>query len=129
MEISKMLTICTSHLTDATLKSLDKEAEGNNYPCIGVYKKEDYGYFIYIDKNAYRTVAGYNEMPADLRTVISFTIEAGCDILCLDSDGEELICLPHYEYESVTVGQDKVSNEQCFIGGTLIHTETLPYRV
>lgn len=129
MEISKMLTLSTSHVTDATLKSLDTEAEGNNYPCLGVYKKEDFGYFIYIDKDQYIQSSGGGDMPSDLRTVISFTIEAGCDILCLDSDGPELVCIPHYEYAHDRRNGIDGSQQLCFCGGELIGKTFVNYRV
>lgn len=132
-EISKMLTICTSHLTDRTLRSLDTEVSGNNYTFIAVYKKEDFGYFLYIDKDAYIEKCYDSTIPSDLRTVISLAIEAGCDILCLDSDGDELTCIPHYEYLNIHGNGHDISNdvskELCYCGGDLIGETLLDYRV
>lgn len=131
MEISKMLTLSTSHVTDKTLKLLDTEASGNNFPCLGVYKKEEYGYFIYIDKDAFHKENGNpnSDMPGDLVTVIAFTLEAGCNILCLDCDGDELVCLPHYEYKSYSANDSNVSDELCYCGGVLICQKVTDYRV
>lgn len=131
MEINKMLTLCTSHVTDQTLRLLDKDATGNNFPCLGIYKKEDYGYFIYIDKKAFceQKACSPDSLPADLVAVIAFTIEAGCDILCLDGDGEELVCLPHYEYHRHSDIANSVSDELCYCGGKLLSETILSYYV
>ena len=129
MEISKMLTLCTNHVTDKTLRLLDDDANANDFPCLSIYKKEDYGYFIYINKNEFRNQCAHGNMPGDLIAVISFTIESGCDILCLDSDGEELVCLPHYEYFDTRVNGHDVSRELCYCGGNLIGEKFTDYRV
>lgn len=132
MEISKMLTLCTSHVTDQTLQLLDKDSTDNNFPWLSIYKKEDYGYFIYIvDKKTFckQKASSPNSLPADLVTVIAFTIEAGCDILCLDSDGEELVCLPHYEYQRHSNIANSVSDELCYCGGKLLSKTMLSYYV
>lgn len=127
MEISKMLTLSTSHVTDKTLKLLNTEANGNNFPCLAVYKKEDYGYFIYIDKDAY--IRDHSNMPGDLNTVVSFAIETGCNILCLDCDGEELVCLPHYEYWDNHDTKPVTSSELCYCGGQLLNEKPLNYHI
>lgn len=129
MEISKMLTICTNHVTDQTLRRLDEAATENNFPCLSIYKKEDYGYFIYINKNEFRKECAHGDMPGDLIAVLSFAIESGCDILCLDSDGEELVYLPHYEYIDARVCGLDVSREFCYCGGHLIGEKFTDYRV
>ena len=97
MEISKMLTISTAHVKEHTLMLLACEPTSNRFPFIGVYPKSGYGYFVYIDKDAFAQVREHDDVPHDLAAVIDFTIEAGCDILCLDCDGGELKELATYE--------------------------------
>lgn len=48
MNITKMLTISTAHITRETEKKLRVESYSNNM-CLSVYDKEGYGYWIYID--------------------------------------------------------------------------------
>ena len=128
MEISKMLTLSTSHVTEATLTKLESEATDNNYPCLSVYKKEDFGYIIYIDKHAYNRDHAGDYLPGDLRTVVAFTIETGCNILCLDCDGEELVCIPHYEYTSDTQDGMIGSIQTCICGGEILGAMFIPRR-
>ena len=128
MEISKMLTLSTSHVTEATLTKLEAEATDNNYPCLSVYKKEDFGYIIYIDKHAYNRDHAGDYLPGDLRTVVAFTIETECNILCLDCDGEELVCIPHYEYTSNTQDDKVGSIQTCICGGEILGAMFIPRR-
>ena len=51
MDITKVLTISTAHITEETDRKLQDESEVNNM-CISVYDKSDYGYWIYIDPYA-----------------------------------------------------------------------------
>lgn len=100
MEISKMLTISTCHVTPDTLELMGEDANGaNNFPFLGIYEKMDFGYFIYIQKEVFEEAAGNGMVGDDLKAVVALAIENGCGLLCLDCDGEELDCLTDYSHE------------------------------
>lgn len=88
MEISKMLTISTAHITERTGKLLDEEILG-----LCVYKKLDYGWFIHLLDDLDKI-----EIPEDLRKCLSLAQSLGCEWLCLDCDGEVLDFLDVYEW-------------------------------
>lgn len=97
MEISRMLTVSTAHITSETADFIDNACKDCiNSPLI-VYKKtakintengdsytDDYGWFIYC--NIYKT----SNIPNDLLKLMRFTNDSGCEWLCLDRDGEVL---------------------------------------
>ena len=88
LEIYKMLTISTAHITGPTaelLEELDAPA---------VYNKSEHGWFIYLN-NLNDNVS----IPEDLTQVIQFAKEKGIAILCLDCDADTVDDLPTYEYE------------------------------
>lgn len=88
MEVCKMLTISTAHISAETAELLDyDEIEG-----VVAYNKGGYGWFIYTDARE------ANAIPADLRRVLDAAYEAGCEVLCLDNDGERLSTLPVYQW-------------------------------
>lgn len=92
MEISKMLTISTAHITMETARELNIESNTNNMQ-LSVYKKSDYGWFIYVNDDLdNRTI------PDDLLKCLEFAKDLGCEWLCLDCDGEVLEYLYTYEW-------------------------------
>lgn len=93
MDIEKILTISTAHITEETNIIL-QNAEFNNL-CLSVYQKECYGYWIYIGKSAkiYREV-----IPEDLLDCIEFARQNDCQWLCLDCDAKETSELPTYDW-------------------------------
>lgn len=92
MEIDKMLTISTGHITEKTVCKLDIEAEVNvMYLC--VYKKADFGWFVYVPEDL--EDISY-DIPNDLMECLLFAKENDCAWLCLDCDGEEIEELKTY---------------------------------
>lgn len=99
--ISKMLTLSLSHLTQETREELAEDNTKNHFSCLSVYEKtagECYGYFVYIDEVLFAEQCLDGSLPYDLRCVIQFSLDNNCDILCLDTDGPEVYYLPRYEY-------------------------------
>ena len=108
LEITKMLTISTGHVTQQTLNMLKREGEENNF-CLCVYPKDKFGYFIYLTPISRNNTPGENScrmsafldqsknIPEDLKNVLQFCCDAECGILCLDNDGEQIPYLPWYE--------------------------------
>ena len=89
MEISKMLTVSTAHITQETSELLD-----NDKLSIVVYPKSEYGWFILVcDWDEYE-----NELPKDLKKFLMLAEDQGCNWLCLDCDGEVLGFLDVYEW-------------------------------
>lgn len=81
MEINKMLTISTAHISEETAKLLDKDEIG-----IPVFNKGNYGWFIFVPQ--YNDYVSY--IPKDLNHLLTFAKDCDCDWLCLDADGEIL---------------------------------------
>lgn len=95
MEISKMLTISTVHITKETNDLLESEADKNitiGFP--EVYGKENYGYFIHVPED----LEEYEEVPRDLLKCMLLAQKNDCEWLCLDCDGEVVDELETYCY-------------------------------
>lgn len=101
MEISKMLTISTAHITKETAEFIDNVCEDGGLSKLIVYDKvakyidctEEYGWFIYCNVD----LPDLN-VPKDLLKVMCFTRDSNCDWLCLDRDGEVIDELDEYEW-------------------------------
>ena len=89
LEIYKMLTLSTAHIKPETAKWLDKANS-----CSPVYKKDEFGWFIFIDYSE-----KHDNIPKDLAKVIDFAKKNGCSWLCLDRDANETKLLPVYDLE------------------------------
>ena len=90
-----MLTLSTVHITCATAELLDAEAIRNKMPGLVVYRKEDYGWFVYFPALEEEDRA---HIPADLLDCIDLAVANHCEVLCLDGDGP--ICdLPEYDWD------------------------------
>lgn len=98
LEIQKILTISTAHIKESTAKRLDKDPDDNNLG-LCVYNKADFGWFIYLSTITSEILEQYKKtLPEDLYNCISLAISVGCDILCLDCDGEEVDYLTTYDW-------------------------------
>lgn len=98
LDIQKVLTLSTAHIKESTANRLDRDPDDNNLG-LCVYQKADYGYFIYLDAITPELMAQYSEsIPRDLYDCIGLALSVGCNILCLDCDGEELPFLPTYDW-------------------------------
>ena len=96
MEISKMLTISTAHISTETAAKLDLTQEVNGDIGIVYFNKGDYGWFIWLSDDDF-----YYEdkkIPSDLLDVMKFAKNNGCSWLCLDCDGEILNCLKTFDW-------------------------------
>ena len=87
LEISKMLTISTVHISKETAALLNE-----NNLSIPVFNKGEHGWFVWVEDN--------NEViPEDLSKAIDLAQNMDCEWLCLDTDGEILDhCLAVYEW-------------------------------
>lgn len=104
MEISKMLTLSTAHITKETADKLDldcKPVSPEDYWqhsfCfdlgLSIFPKDDFGWFLWIPS------ADRAALPDDLKQCIELALANGCDWLCLDSDGLIEKSLKTYEWE------------------------------
>jgi hypothetical protein len=92
LEIDKMLTLSTSHLTE---KTVTWYLETNNSELV-VFPKKDYGYFIFIGSDYVEEL--YKDIPNDLVEVIKFALKKDCAWLCLDRDAEQIEELDVYPW-------------------------------
>lgn len=84
MEISKMLTVSTAHISPTNAELLDEGVKD-----LIVYKKDDYGWFINVP--SYDIEKGSLSICAlPIHRLIVFAKDLGCDWLCFDRDGEIL---------------------------------------
>lgn len=93
MEICKMLTISTAHISETTYQQLLNDPE-SFYPII-VYPKDEYGWFVH---RTPKCDNGPDCIPADLDILIQKAEMEGCDWLCLDRDGDIISGFPVYEW-------------------------------
>ena len=89
MEITKMLTLSTIHITKETAEKLNYELN-NNVMYLVVYAKEDCGWYVYIPEELTLYPEDYEDVPDDLMKLLLFARDMDCGILCLDCDGEVL---------------------------------------
>lgn len=91
MEICKMLTISTAHISFDTMRHLQDDDTG-----VIAYPKEldgvRYGYVILADGSE----EYLDEAPDDLRACIELALDNDCAWLVIDCDGEVLNELPVY---------------------------------
>ena len=95
LDISKMLTMSTGHISWSTAKRLDEEcsADGSTLSMFPVvYKKGDVGWFIYVGDGE------DEEVPDDLARCIKLAKLNKCDWLCLDRDADVVDTLDVYEW-------------------------------
>lgn len=92
MDITKMLTISTAHITEETATKLDLEANTDDMQ-LSVYLKADYGWLVYVNKDL-----DNRNIPDDLRKCLELAKANDCEWLCLDCDGEIVDGLDVYEW-------------------------------
>ncbi|MEE9383193.1 MAG: hypothetical protein V3V08_07250 [Nannocystaceae bacterium] len=90
LEISKVLTISTGHITRRTAELMD--AKEINLPVH--YQWGEYGWIFWTGREHYE----FDETPDDLLLCIMFAKDKGCRYLLLDRDGEGIDELPFYEW-------------------------------
>lgn len=98
LEIARMLTISTAHISKETADLL-----AGNYPMklvpvwemsVGIYGKEEYGWYIYFSPAEHI----HPSMPEDLAACLRLARQQQCSVLCLDSDGDVVEGLPVYDW-------------------------------
>lgn len=92
VEINKMLTLSTCHITEETANRLSKDPDDNNLG-LCVYPKAGYGYYIAVTDDITE-----ENLPDDLKRVIRFAAFMDCQTLCLDCDGSVCDFLPTYDW-------------------------------
>ena len=92
MEISKMLTISTTHISLASADLLDTKEERMETGLV-VYEKGNYGWFIHVDE-----FFELDATPEDIMNCIFVAKQNNCEWLCLDRDGETIDGLPVYDW-------------------------------
>lgn len=90
-QITRMLTLSTFHLDKTSLRLLDDEERSG----LVVYKKSDFGWFIYLD---YATIEeDIEHIPDNLKAVLRYAQQQQVGLLCLDHDAPKTPALPIYE--------------------------------
>lgn len=99
LDIQRCLTISTAHIKEDTAIKLDREPTLNNM-CITVYKKLEYGYWIYCPEDMldYYDNNKYKKIPEDLWNCMLLAHKNNCEWLCLDCDEELIDELEVYEW-------------------------------
>jgi hypothetical protein len=97
MDMQKILTLSKKHLSMSTRQKLSHKNRTNCFTFLEVYNKANFGWFIYINEEAFKESCRFNNIPGDLKALISFALESGCTVLCIDEQVEPLMCLPYYE--------------------------------
>lgn len=104
MDISRMLTISTAHITKETADKLEYDCKAYtqddyfaNSICfnagIAIYPMDDHGWLLWIPASVPKKI------PSDLQACIELAIDHRCDWLCLDADGLIEDSLQIYEWE------------------------------
>lgn len=93
LEISKMLTLSTAHITQKTSERLEKDPDDNNLG-LCVYPTT-YGWFIMINE---QTIKNTEHLPKELANLIKFANDLGCSALCLDCDGTKVDYLETFDW-------------------------------
>lgn len=94
LEITKMLTISTAHITEETAVMLEREVKYgvDNIP-LAIYNKAEFGWIIFVSEY-YKDL----NMPEDLMSCLDLAKENNCEWLCLDCDGLIVPDLQTYDW-------------------------------
>ena len=92
LEITKMLTLSTAHITEDTNRLLIIEPYTDGMQ-LSVFTKADFGWFIYVNDDLEN-----RSIPDDLKACLELAKENGCKWLCLDCDGDTVDELEEYEW-------------------------------
>ena len=95
LEIDKMLTISSRHVSADTKDLLDQAADDNEEdPMPSVYEKQGYGWFVACNPDNKEIWDNY---PADLVQCMKLARDNGCFWLCLDADGPRVETLEFFD--------------------------------
>lgn len=100
IEIEKMLTVSSAHVTQDTFNRLMNDPDCNEiglpvYEKVGPNGGLSFGMYVYI--KSYEKICV--DIPDDLMVLIKIAQDNGCSVLCLDADGQELDGCTLYEWE------------------------------
>lgn len=93
LEISRVFTMSTIHISEATLKSIE---HGDLKDALVVYPKSEYGFFVYVGEE---NIDDDSILPEDLSSVVQFARQSECSIICIDRDGPEYDFFKIYDYK------------------------------
>ena len=95
LEIDKMLTISSLHVSADTKDLLDQAADDNEEdPMPPVYEKQGYGWFVACNPDNKEI---WDNCPADLVQCMKLARDNGCFWLCLDADGPRVETLEFFD--------------------------------
>ena len=95
LEIDKMLTISSRHVSADTKDLLDQAADDNEEdPMSSVYEKQGYGWFVACNPDNKEI---WDNCPADLVQCMKLARDNGCFWLCLDADGPRVETLEFFD--------------------------------
>lgn len=95
LEIDKMLTISSRHVSADTKDLLDQAADDNEEdPMPSVYEKQGYGWFVACNPDNKEI---WDNCPADLVQCMKLARDNGCFWLCLDADGPRVETLEFFD--------------------------------
>jgi hypothetical protein len=92
-EITKLMALSTSHVTEQTAKALDDESADFGTPH---YDYGGYGWILVVPPN--KEAWDRLNCPPELRTVLEFAGRRGCERLLLDRDAPPTPDLPTWEW-------------------------------
>ena len=95
MEVSKMITLSTAHITEETSKMLENP---NNKLPLSIYNKGQFGWFIYVPTETKDDSETLKELPKDLAILYMFARYNEFEVICLDCDGDTVDKLPIYDW-------------------------------
>ena len=93
MEITKIWTLSTGHITEETNEYLSESVDSTDLDRPVVYAKGEYGYYIPV---VY--FGDHIKLPKDLQKILDIADDLDCTLVCLDRDGEVLSWLPVYDW-------------------------------
>ena len=97
VEIEKMITMSTAHITIDTNNMLIRASNPSCTYGLTVYLKDDYGFFVFVPDEEQFYTEGPN-IPEDLKQCLMTAKKHDCRWLCLDADGSEVEGLVVYEW-------------------------------
>lgn len=102
LELSTMLTVSTAHIKKETAQLLDEWAKDPNVsPLVcPIYEKAEYGWYItgLLWENCYQLLNNVTLPTEELKYLLLFAGDLGCDTLCLDRDGSVIPYFPIYDW-------------------------------
>jgi len=98
LEIDKMLTLSTAHITKETADLLEREVTyGLNNVDLAIYNKSEYGWFVFANDSDYKLED--LKIPKDLLDCCILARKNNCKWLCLDCDGLIVPGLKTYDWD------------------------------